>query len=72
MKIYDGWGSNMYGLSALAVFIVMGISLTMGLIYLLVLWSIKKKRQQPFHPMVYLLPLATLIIGTLVLIERIL
>ena len=62
----------MYGLSALAAFIVMAISLTVGLIYLLILWSIKQKRQKPFHPMVYLLPLVTLTIGTVVLIENIL
>jgi len=62
----------MYGLSALAAFIVMAVSLTLGLLYLLILWSIKQKRKKPFHPMVYLLPLATLTIGTVVLIENIL
>jgi len=62
----------MYGLSALAVFIVLVVSLVIGLVYLLILWSIKQNRKKPFHPMVYLLPLATLAIGTLVFVESLL
>ena len=62
----------MYGLSALAVFIVVIVSLVVGLVYLLTLWSIKQNRQKPFHPMVYLLPIATLAIGTLVFVENLL
>ena len=62
----------MYGLSALAVFIVLVVSLVIGLVYLLILWSIKQNRKKLFHPMVYLLPLATLAIGTLVFVESLL